>query len=94
MPAKAKPGLQPTELRRRAAALLLIGFKFRHPTVEFLFDALASVAILFLNHADQLVELAADPLQVVVGDAPSVPHHTLTWPRICFHLPSNSSLFI
>ena len=34
------------------SVVLPIGFKLRHPTIEFLFDALVLVAVHFLNRAD------------------------------------------
>ena len=40
--------------------------EFLKPPVEFLFGTLAGVAILLLEQADELVVLAACPLQVVV----------------------------
>jgi len=42
-------------------------------------------AVTFLKHADQLVSLSGDDVEIVVGQQT---HHTFNWPRICFHLPS------
>src|SRR5512143_3966520 len=68
---------QPERARRSGTDELLghflLGLMLRRPPADFLFCALAGVAILFLEQADQFVVLAAHSLQVVVGElAPPV----------------------
>ena len=43
-------------------------FHILHPPIEFLFGALAGVAISLLEHADDLFGIAACLFQVIVGE--------------------------
>src|SRR3990172_4605451 len=55
-------------LRGQGCALLQLGLILRHALIDFIGCALAGIAILFLEQADEDVELAGGTLQIVVGE--------------------------
>ena len=67
MPSGYKPGFQRAELRSWDSVLLQAICSFLKPSIEFIFGVLASVAILLLEQADELIVLTANPFQVIVG---------------------------
>jgi len=49
----------------RVSVLIDELFRFLHPPIEFLFSALAGVAILLLEQADDLFSIASHQFQVI-----------------------------
>ena len=65
-----KPDFQPAARTQLSWASDFINglFHFLYPPVEFLFGALAGVAILLLEQADDLFGIAARLFQIIVGE--------------------------